>query len=123
VAAALAEVVRITGLGDRLRHRPNELSGGQQQRVAAARALASQPEIIFADEPTGNLDSRSTTELLDFLSRAVETLGQTIVMVTHDPLAAAHADRIVFLADGRVVEEMHAPTADTVLDVMRHLGG
>jgi putative ABC transport system ATP-binding protein len=121
--AALAEVVRITGLGDRLRHRPNELSGGQQQRVAAARALASQPEIIFADEPTGNLDSRSTTELLDFLSRAVETLGQTIVMVTHDPLAAAHADRIVFLADGRVVEEMHAPTADTVLDVMRHLGG
>ena len=122
-AAALAEVVRITGLGDRLRHRPNELSGGQQQRVAAARALASQPEIIFADEPTGNLDSKSSGELLDFLSRAVATLGQTIVMVTHDPLAAAHADRIVFLADGRVVEEMHGPTADTVLDVMRHLGG
>jgi putative ABC transport system ATP-binding protein len=120
--AALAEVVRITGLGDRLRHRPNELSGGQQQRVAAARALASQPEIIFADEPTGNLDSRSSTELLDFLSRAVATMGQTIVMVTHDPLAAAHADRIVFLADGRVVDEMHAPTADTVLNVMRHLG-
>jgi len=120
--AALAEVVRITGLGDRLRHRPNELSGGQQQRVAAARALASQPEIIFADEPTGNLDSRSSTELLDFLSRAVSNLGQTIVMVTHDPLAAAHADRIVFLADGRVVDEMHAPTADTVLSVMRHLG-
>jgi putative ABC transport system ATP-binding protein len=120
--AALAEVVRITGLGDRLRHRPNELSGGQQQRVAAARALASQPEIIFADEPTGNLDSRSSIELLDFLSRAVATMGQTIVMVTHDPLAAAHADRIVFLADGRVVDEMHAPTADNVLDVMRHLG-
>jgi putative ABC transport system ATP-binding protein len=119
---ALAEVVRITGLGDRLRHRPHELSGGQQQRVAAARALASQPEIIFADEPTGNLDSRSSNELLDFLSRAVSTLGQTIVMVTHDPLAAAHADRIVFLADGRVVDEMHAPTADTVLNVMRHLG-
>jgi len=87
-----------------------------------ARALASRPEIIFADEPTGNLDSRSSTELLDFLSRAVATLGQTIVMVTHDPLAAAHADRIVFLADGRVVDEMHAPTADNVLNVMRHLG-
>ena len=120
--AALTEVVRITGLGDRLRHRPNELSGGQQQRVAAARALASPPEIIFADEPTGNLDSKSSNELLDFLSRAVSTLGQTIVMVTHDPLAAAHADRIIFLADGRVVDEMHAPTADTVLNVMRHLG-
>ena len=121
-AAALAEVVRITGLGDRLKHHPNQLSGGQQQRVAAARALASQPEIIFADEPTGNLDSRSSTELLDFLSRAVATLGQTIVMVTHDPLAAAHADRIVFLADGRVVDEMHAPTTDSVLAFMRHLG-
>jgi putative ABC transport system ATP-binding protein len=119
---ALAEVVRITGLGDRLRHRPNELSGGQQQRVAAARALASQPEIIFADEPTGNLDSRSSNDLLDFLNHAVSTLGQTIVMVTHDPLAAAHADRIVFLADGRVVDEIHAPTADSVLQVMRHLG-
>ena len=119
---ALAEVVRITGLGDRLRHRPSELSGGQQQRVAAARALASQPEIIFADEPTGNLDSRSSNELLDFLSRAVLTMGQTIVMVTHDPLAAAHADRIIFLADGRVVDEMGAPTADRVLNVMRHLG-
>jgi putative ABC transport system ATP-binding protein len=121
-AAALAEVVRITGLGDRLKHRPNELSGGQQQRVAAARALASQPEIIFADEPTGNLDSRASTDLLDFLRHAVSELGQTIIMVTHDPLAAAHADRVVFLADGRVVSEMHGPTADTVLDVMRHLG-
>jgi putative ABC transport system ATP-binding protein len=121
-AAALAEVVRITGLGDRLKHRPNELSGGQQQRVAAARALASRPEIIFADEPTGNLDSRASTDLLDFLRHAVTELGQTIIMVTHDPLAAAHADRVVFLADGRVVSEMHGPTADTVLDVMRHLG-
>ena len=121
-AGALAEVVRITGLGDRLKHRPNELSGGQQQRVAAARALASQPEIIFADEPTGNLDSRASTDLLDFLRHAVTELGQTIIMVTHDPLAAAHADRVVFLADGRVVSEMHGPTADSVLDVMRHLG-
>jgi putative ABC transport system ATP-binding protein len=121
-AAALAEVVRITGLGDRLKHRPNELSGGQQQRVAAARALASRPEIIFADEPTGNLDSRASTDLLDFLRHAVNELGQTIIMVTHDPLAAAHADRVVFLADGRVVSEMHGPTADGVLDVMRHLG-
>ena len=121
-AAALAEVVRITGLGDRLKHHPNQLSGGQQQRVAAARALASQPEIIFADEPTGNLDSRASTDLLDFLRHAVTELGQTIIMVTHDPLAAAHADRVVFLADGRVVSEMQAPTADSVLDVMRHLG-
>jgi putative ABC transport system ATP-binding protein len=121
-AAALAEVVRITGLGDRLKHHPNQLSGGQQQRVAAARALASQPEIIFADEPTGNLDSRASTDLLDFLRHAVTELGQTIIMVTHDPLASAHADRVVFLADGRVVSEMQAPTADSVLDVMRHLG-
>ncbi len=120
--AALAEVIRITGLGDRLKHRPNELSGGQQQRVAAARALASQPEIIFADEPTGNLDSRSSSDLLDFLRHAVSELGQTIIMVTHDPLAAAHADRVVFLADGRAVNEMHDPTADSVLGVMRHLG-
>jgi putative ABC transport system ATP-binding protein len=120
--AALAEVVRITGLGDRLKHRPNQLSGGQQQRVAAARALVSEPEIIFADEPTGNLDSRASTDLLDFLRHAVSDLGQTIIMVTHDPLAAAHADRVVFLADGHVVREMQEPTADTVLDVMRHLG-
>jgi putative ABC transport system ATP-binding protein len=122
-AAALAEVVRITGIGDRLKHRPNQLSGGQQQRVAAARALASQPEIIFADEPTGNLDSRASTDLLDFLRHAVSELGQTIIMVTHDPIAAAHADRVVFLADGKVVREMLDPTAGTVLDVMRHLGG
>ncbi|MBV9099714.1 MAG: ABC transporter ATP-binding protein [Candidatus Dormibacteraeota bacterium] len=121
--AALDEVVRITGLGDRLSHRPAELSGGQQQRVAAARALVSRPEIIFADEPTGNLDSRASAELLDFLGHAVTDLGQTIAMVTHDPLAASHADRVVFLADGRVVEEMASPTADGILDVMRHLGG
>ena len=121
--AYLDEVIRITGLGDRLRHRPNELSGGQQQRVAAARALASKPEIIFADEPTGNLDSKTSAELLEFLRHAVSDLGQTIVMVTHDPIAAAHADRAVFLADGKVVEERAAPTADTILDVMRHLGG
>ena len=121
-SAALEEVVKITGLGSRLKHRPSELSGGQQQRVAAARALASTPEIIFADEPTGNLDSRAGTELLDFLSHAVKDLGQTIAMVTHDPLAAAHADRVVFLADGRIVDEMRSPTADTILGVMRHLG-
>ncbi len=122
-AAALTEVVRITGLGDRLKHRPNQLSGGQQQRVAAARALASQPAIIFADEPTGNLDSRASSDLLEFLRHAVSELGQTIIMVTHDPIAAAHADRVVFLADGKVVSEMLDPTAGTVLDVMRHLGG
>jgi len=118
----LADVVRITGLGDRLKHRPAELSGGQQQRVATARALISRPEIIFADEPTGNLDSRASVDLLDFLRHAVTDLGQTIAMVTHDPLAAAHADRVVFLADGRIVDEMQSPTADAVLGVMRHLG-
>jgi len=121
--AALADVVRITGLGDRLKHRPNELSGGQQQRVAAARAIVSRPEIIFADEPTGNLDSKASGDLLDFLRHAVDELGQTIIMVTHDPLAAAHADRVVFLADGHVVSELQSPTADSILDVMRHLGG
>ncbi len=119
----LDSVVRITGLGDRLRHRPAELSGGQQQRVAAARALVSRPEIIFADEPTGNLDSRSGGELLDFLRKAVDDLGQTIVMVTHDPFAASHSDRVVFLADGRVVSEMRAPTTDLVLGAIRNLGG
>ena len=120
--AHLDEIVRITNLGDRLHHRPSELSGGQQQRVAAARALASSPEIIFADEPTGNLDSKTSAELLEFLRHAVTDLGQTIVMVTHDPISAAHADRVVFLADGTVVEERASPTADTILDVMRHLG-
>jgi putative ABC transport system ATP-binding protein len=117
------EVIQTLGLGDRLKHRPAEMSGGQQQRVAVARALASQPEIIFADEPTGNLDSRAGSELLQFLRRAVDNLGQTIVMVTHDPVAASFADRIVFLADGRVVEEMLRPTAERVLDRMKRFGG
>ena len=115
-------VVDTVGLGDRLRHRPSELSGGQQQRVAVARALASRPEIIFADEPTGNLDSRSGAEVLAFLQSAVRELGQTIVMVTHDPGAASYADRAVFLADGRIVDEMLDPTADRVLDRMKKFG-
>ena len=110
------------GSRDRLEHRPTELSGGQQQRVAVARALATRPEIIFADEPTGNLDSRAGAEVLQFLRRAVDELGQTIVMVTHDPIAASYADRIVFLADGRIVDEMHQPTADRVLDRMKRFG-
>ena len=116
-------VVGILGLKDRLDHRPSELSGGEQQRVAAARALVSRPEIIFADEPSGNLDSKSGTELLEFLRRAVRELGQTIVMVTHDPVAAGYADRVVFLADGKVVGEMDDPTPDTVIDQMKFLGG
>ena len=115
-------VVDTVGLGDRLRHRPSELSGGQQQRVAVARALASRPEIIFADEPTGNLDSRSGAEVLAFLQSAVRELGQTIVMVTHDPGAASYADRVVFLNDGRIVDEMHDPTPDAVLDRMKRFG-
>ena len=115
-------VVQMTGLADRLKHRPGELSGGQQQRVAAARALVSRPEIIFADEPTGNLDSKAGGELLEFLRQAVDSLGQTIVMVTHDPFAASHADRVIFLADGRVVQDMRSPTADSILAVVRHLG-
>jgi putative ABC transport system ATP-binding protein len=115
-------VVDTVGLRDRLRHRPNELSGGQQQRVAVARALASRPTIIFADEPTGNLDSNSGTEILSFMRRAVDEFGQTIVMVTHDPNAAAYADLVVFLADGRVVADMDDPTAAKVLDTMKSLG-
>ena len=107
------------GLGDRLRHRPSELSGGQQQRVAVARALASRPEIIFADEPTGNLDSRAGAEVLSFLRRAVDEMAQTVVMVTHDPVAAGYADRVIFLVDGRVVDEMPQPTAERVLDRMK----
>jgi putative ABC transport system ATP-binding protein len=116
------EVVRTVSLGDRLHHRPSELSGGQQQRVAVARALASRPAIIFADEPTGNLDSRASTEILDFLKRAVTDLGQTIVMVTHDPTAAGYADHVLFLADGRIVDEMPNPTADKVLDRLKQFG-
>ena len=121
-AAWLDTVVTTVGLGDRLRHRPSELSGGQQQRVAVARALASQPEIIFADEPTGNLDSRTGSEILAFMRRAVRELGQTIVMVTHDPSAASYAGRVVFLADGRIVDELADPTAESVLDRMKQLG-
>jgi putative ABC transport system ATP-binding protein len=116
-------VVATVRLTDRLNHRPAELSGGQQQRVAAARALVARPEIVFADEPTGNLDSRSGAELLGFLRHAVDDFGQTIVMVTHDPIAASYADRVVFLADGRVVYEMPKPTAEKVLDRMKSLGG
>jgi putative ABC transport system ATP-binding protein len=116
------EVVATVGLGDRLGHRPSELSGGQQQRVAVARALVSRPAIVFADEPTGNLDSRSGAEILAFLRRAVDETGQTIVMVTHDPVAAAHADAVVFLADGHVVDEMGDPTADRLLDTIKRLG-
>jgi putative ABC transport system ATP-binding protein len=115
-------VIDTVGLRQRLKHRPSELSGGQQQRVAVARALASRPEIIFADEPTGNLDSRAGAEILDFMRRAVRELGQTIVMVTHDPVAAAYADRVVFLSDGRIVDEMQQPTAERVLDRMKRFG-
>jgi putative ABC transport system ATP-binding protein len=116
------QVIATVGLGDRLGHRPSELSGGQQQRVAMARALVSRPAIVFADEPTGNLDSRGGAELLDFLRRAVDEMGQTIVMVTHDPGAAAHADAVVFLADGRIVDHMADPTAERVLDTIKRLG-
>jgi putative ABC transport system ATP-binding protein len=111
----LAELVEMLGLGTRLGHRPAQLSGGQQQRVAVGRALIARPEIVFADEPTGNLDSRSGAALLAFLRNATRALGQTIVMVTHDPVAAAYADRVVFLADGRIVDELLNPTAETVL--------
>jgi putative ABC transport system ATP-binding protein len=118
----LDAVIDTVGLRDRLKHRPSELSGGQQQRVAVARALASRPEVIFADEPTGNLDSRSGAEILGFMRRAVDELGQTIVMVTHDPVAAAYADAVVFLADGRIVDLMEAPTAESVLERMKAFG-
>jgi len=118
----VASIVETVGLTGRLSHRPAELSGGQQQRVAAARALASRPEIVFADEPTGALDSRSGNELLTFLRNAVDELGQTVVMVTHDPNAAGYADRVIFLADGHTVDELHSPTAEDVLDYMKHLG-
>ena len=119
--AWLDSVIDTLGLRDRLGHRPSELSGGQQQRVACARALASQPEIIFGDEPTGNLDSRSSAEVLGILRQSVDRLGQTVVVVTHDPTAAAYADRVLFLADGRFVDELRGPTAETVLDRMKSL--
>jgi len=115
----LDTVIDTVGLRDRLRHRPSELSGGQQQRVACARALASRPTIVFADEPTGNLDSRSGAEVLGFLRRSVDEFGQTIVMVTHDPGAASYADRVLFLADGRIVDEMASPSAERVLERMK----
>ncbi|MFI7400396.1 ABC transporter ATP-binding protein [Streptomyces sp. NPDC049541] len=119
----LDQVIDTLGLRDRLKHRPSQLSGGQQQRVACARALASRPELIFADEPTGNLDSRAGLEVLAFLREAVDTLGQTVVMVTHDPGAAAHSDLVLFLADGRIVDEMERPTAEAVLERMRLFTG
>jgi putative ABC transport system ATP-binding protein len=114
-------VVAAVNLRDRLSHRPTELSGGQQQRVACARALITKPAVVFADEPTGNLDSRSSAEVLGFLRRSVDELAQTVVMVTHEPSAAAYADRVLFLGDGRIVDEMRAPTADSVLDRMKGL--
>jgi len=119
----LDHVIDIVGLRSRLKHRPSELSGGQQQRVAVARALASRPQIIFADEPTGNVDSKAGAEILTFMHQVVSEFGQTIVMVTHDPVAAGYADRVVFLADGKIVDDLTAPTADSVLDRMRKLGG
>ncbi|MGH3392457.1 MAG: ABC transporter ATP-binding protein [Actinomadura sp.] len=115
----LAKVIDTLGLADRLRHRPSRLSGGQQQRVAVARALAGKPEIVFADEPTGNLDSRAGAEVLGFLRDSVRDLGQTVVMVTHDPVAAAYADRVVFLADGHIIDELREPTAEAVLDRLK----
>jgi putative ABC transport system ATP-binding protein len=114
-------VIETVGLTDRLTHRPNELSGGQQQRVAVARALASRPSVVFADEPTGNLDSRSGAEVLTLLRRSVDEFGQTVVMVTHDPVAAAFTDRVVFLADGKVVDELRQPTRDSVLERMTRM--
>ena len=115
-------IVDVLGLRDRLRHKPTELSGGQQQRVACARALVSRPDVVFADEPTGNLDSRSGAEVLDFLRMSVRQLGQTVIMVTHDPVAASYADRVVLLADGRLAGEIVAPTADSVLAALKTLG-
>ncbi|MFC4534353.1 ABC transporter ATP-binding protein [Sphaerisporangium dianthi] len=116
-------VIRTVGLGDRLKHRPSELSGGQQQRVAVARALISKPQVIFADEPTGNLDSRSGSEVLSFLRTSVRELEQTIVMVTHDPVAASYADRVIFLRDGVLVTELTRPTPQNVLDTLMKLEG
>jgi len=119
----LREVVARTGLGERMRHRPAELSGGQQQRVAIARALATRPDVLFADEPTGALDTTTSREVLELMREIVDSTGQTVVMVTHDPRAAAYADRVVFLADGAVLDTLDAPTADQVAERMTHLGG
>jgi putative ABC transport system ATP-binding protein len=118
----LDHIVDIVGLRTRLKHRPSELSGGQQQRVAVARALASRPDVVFADEPTGNLDTKASVSILEFMREAVNEFQQTIVMVTHDPSAASYADRVVFLADGHIVDEISAPTTDAILDKMRQLG-
>ncbi len=118
-AAWLESLVEAVGLGDRRTHRPSELSGGQQQRVAVARALVSKPAVVFADEPTGNLDSNASAEVLNLLRRAVDDFGQTVVMVTHDAAAAAYADRLIVLEDGRVAHDVHAGTADEILDVMK----
>jgi putative ABC transport system ATP-binding protein len=115
------QVVDAVGLRDRLTHKPSEMSGGQQQRAACARALVSKPSIVFADEPTGNLDSTSGAEVLGFLRRSVDEFGQTIVMVTHDPVAAAYTDRVIFLADGKIVDELRGPTRDSILDAMARL--
>ena len=120
--AWLDRIVDTVSLRDRLDHRPSELSGGQQQRVAVARALVSKPDVIFADEPTGNLDSKAGADILRFLRHAVSEFGQTVVMVTHDPLAASYADRVVFLADGRIVDEIVEPTVDSIIDRMKSLG-
>ncbi|HEX6675300.1 MAG TPA: ABC transporter ATP-binding protein [Actinomycetes bacterium] len=119
----LDTVIDAVGLRSRLAHKPAELSGGQQQRVAGARALASRPEIVFADEPTGNLDSAASAEMLGFMRRSVDEYGQTIVMVTHDPNAAGYSDMVLFLSDGRIVDEIANPTAEKVLDLMKRLGG
>jgi putative ABC transport system ATP-binding protein len=118
----LDEVIDVIGLRDRLTHRPSELSGGQQQRVAVARALANRPDVVFADEPTGNLDSKSSADVLKFMRQAVDAFQQTIVMVTHDPVAASYSDRVVFLADGRIVDELHQPTRDSILERVARLG-
>jgi putative ABC transport system ATP-binding protein len=118
----LDHVIGTVGLGDRLRHRPSELSGGQQQRVAIARALSTRPDLVFADEPTGNLDSSTGAEVLEFLRAAVRTMGQTVVMVTHDPVAAGYADTVVFLADGHTVGSMEQPTPERVLDALKTIG-
>jgi putative ABC transport system ATP-binding protein len=118
----LEKLIDTVGLRDRLDHRPSELSGGQQQRVAVARALASKPAVVFADEPTGNLDSKSSGELLDLLRRSVDEFGQTVIMVTHDPMAASYADRLLVLADGRIVHDGEAATAEDVLDLMKAVG-
>jgi putative ABC transport system ATP-binding protein len=118
----LDQVVTATGLGDRLDHRPNELSGGQQQRVAVARAMASRPDIVFGDEPTGNLDSKTSAEILSFMRSAVDQFGQTIVMVTHDPISASYSDTVLFLNDGRIVDQLDDPTTDVVFDRIKALG-